>query len=92
MGSFKFVNTCSLGSKAVQWVLSNIGELNINKCNGAMLSDRFLEKLTALSEQHGFVIAMDMVLTGGRQTLQKPISFINRSIFGLKNEKRRANT
>ena len=30
-GSFKFVNTYSSGSKAVQWVLSNIGELDINK-------------------------------------------------------------
>ena len=30
-GSFKFVNTYSSGSKAVQWVLSNICELDINK-------------------------------------------------------------
>eukprot|EP00957_Ditylum_brightwellii_P004661 354421-Ditylum_brightwellii.AAC.1 len=30
-GPFKFFNTYSSGSKAVQWVLSNIGELEINK-------------------------------------------------------------
>eukprot|EP00957_Ditylum_brightwellii_P009312 704598-Ditylum_brightwellii.AAC.1 len=161
MGSFKFVNTYSSGSKAIQWTLSNIGELDINKvliesgcyvsgyssssftkfststmnkdntgeiqtinahsmakkrtiplphhipcsscesisiqleleclqeihmhylqaklirnpitglflelylqCNGSTLSDRFLEKLASLSEQHGFVISVDEVLTG----------------------------
>eukprot|EP00957_Ditylum_brightwellii_P114199 8706635-Ditylum_brightwellii.AAC.1 len=31
MGSFKLVNTCSSGSKAVQWIISNIGNLDINK-------------------------------------------------------------
>eukprot|EP00957_Ditylum_brightwellii_P209142 15360529-Ditylum_brightwellii.AAC.1 len=82
MGSFKFVNSCSSGAKVVQWIISNIGNLDINKvligsgcyvagdssaattrlstsCNGATLSDRLLEKLSSLSEQHGFVIAVD---------------------------------
>jgi hypothetical protein len=178
-GPFKFVNAYSSGSKAVQWVLSNIGELDINKvmirsgcyvsgdssstftklttstmnkdntgeiqttnahpmakkytiplpyhipcsscesiiiqleldcleemhmcclqanliknpitglllelhlqCNGATLSDRFLDKLASLSEQHGFVVAVDEVLTEGRcnffQTLNKPVAFISR--------------
>eukprot|EP00957_Ditylum_brightwellii_P071827 5459357-Ditylum_brightwellii.AAC.1 len=48
-----------------------------------MLSDMFLEKLAASSEQYGFVIDMDEVLTGGRcvkfsQTFQKPSSYANR--------------
>ena len=30
-GSFKFVNTYYLGSNALQWDLSSIGELDINK-------------------------------------------------------------
>ena len=160
---FKFVNTFASGSKANQWILSNIGELNINKvligsgsyisgdsfsiystlstsfingdgtgefmtnnandlakkhiiplpyhipcdqckekihdlekscveeihrrcvqakveghritglflelvlqCNGAILSNSFLEDLATLSEQHDFKIALDEVLTGGR--------------------------
>eukprot|EP00957_Ditylum_brightwellii_P145310 11067360-Ditylum_brightwellii.AAC.1 len=29
------------------------------QCNGATLSDRFLEKLASLSEKHGFVVAVD---------------------------------
>eukprot|EP00957_Ditylum_brightwellii_P014039 1058811-Ditylum_brightwellii.AAC.1 len=64
MEPFKSVNTYSSGPKAVQWVLSNISNYNTNKCNGATLSDMFLEKLAALSEQHGFVIVVDEVLTG----------------------------
>eukprot|EP00957_Ditylum_brightwellii_P112218 8555519-Ditylum_brightwellii.AAC.1 len=48
MGSFRFFNTYSSGPKA---------------CNGSTLSDMFLEKLSALSLQHGFVIAVDEVLT-----------------------------
>eukprot|EP00957_Ditylum_brightwellii_P045955 3486207-Ditylum_brightwellii.AAC.1 len=31
MGSFKFANTYFSESKAIHWVLSNIGELDINK-------------------------------------------------------------
>ena len=47
------------------------------------MSDRFLERLASLSEKHGFVVAVDEVLTGGRrkqclQTLNKPVSFISR--------------
>eukprot|EP00957_Ditylum_brightwellii_P041908 3174118-Ditylum_brightwellii.AAC.1 len=53
------------------------------QCNGAMPSDRFLEKIAALLEQHGFVIDVDELLTRSRcakflQTLQKPSSFVNR--------------
>ena len=174
-GSFKFVNTYSSGSKAVHWVLSNIGKLDINKvligygcyvsgdssstftklstsminkdktgefqttnahpmakkntiplpyhmpcsfcksiiiqleldclgeihmrclqakliknpitelflelylqCNGATLSDRFLEKLASLSEKHGFVIAVHEALSGGRCEICDR-NFINQS-------------
>eukprot|EP00957_Ditylum_brightwellii_P052358 3971368-Ditylum_brightwellii.AAC.1 len=54
--------------------------------NGAILSNRFLEKLAVLLEQHGFVTAVDEVLTGSRcakflQIFQKPSSFAKRANF-----------
>eukprot|EP00957_Ditylum_brightwellii_P094933 7229567-Ditylum_brightwellii.AAC.1 len=38
MGTFKFVNTYSSGSKSVHWALSNIGELDINKLSTSMMN------------------------------------------------------
>jgi len=45
---FKFVNTFASGSKANQWILSNIGELNINKVllDHIFLAIHFLSTLT----------------------------------------------
>eukprot|EP00957_Ditylum_brightwellii_P199308 15192132-Ditylum_brightwellii.AAC.1 len=44
-------------------------------CNGAMLSYRLLEELVALLEQHGFVIAVDELLTGERR--EKVLKLLN---------------
>jgi len=56
------------------------------QCNGAVLSDTFLEDLATLSEQHDFKIALDEVLTGGRcknilKVLDTPTSFQKRTSY-----------
>jgi adenosylmethionine-8-amino-7-oxononanoate aminotransferase len=66
LDSLEELHMCCLQAKLFKSPITGFFlELHL-QCNGATLSDRSLEKLVSLSEKHGFVVAVDEVLTGGR--------------------------
>eukprot|EP00957_Ditylum_brightwellii_P202261 15329346-Ditylum_brightwellii.AAC.1 len=58
------IHMCCLQAKLTKNPITGLFLELYLQCNGALLSDRFLDKLASLSEQHGFVVAVDEVLTG----------------------------